>query len=91
MLRPSTCYFLLFFFFTVLSLHSTSGQSGAAGHEGTAGAVACPTWSAKFDGIDDPEIIETLRSHSKQGWDAIIEQGEKLGAGLRQQIGDGEQ
>ena len=81
-------YLLLVFFVSCLSLMSADGQSG---NTRQGGAASCPTWSTKFDSIDDPEITQTLRSLAKQGWDSIIEQGDKLGVGLQQQVADGEQ
>ena len=51
---------------------------------------SCPDWAAEFDKVDDPNLLHTLRAHRETGWDAVVQEGEKLGVSLSEQIADGE-
>ena len=75
-----------------LSLFFVSGLAAQRSDSprGSAADSSCPDWSAKFDAVDDASIVKILRAHREQGWDAIIQQGEKLGVSLLEQIADGE-
>jgi len=53
-------------------------------------APSCGDWSAKFDQVDDPEMLRLLRAYQKEGWDAMVRQGTAAGANLATQISDGE-
>src|SRR5947209_20451372 len=53
-------------------------------------AARCTDWSAKFDSIDDDEILRILRTHQKDGWESLLKQGEGLGISAATQIVDGE-
>ena len=53
--------------------------------------VACPNWSAKFDLIDDPALLQPLRAEQASGWANLIQQGVDQGVSVQQQIATAEQ
>ena len=55
------------------------------------GAASCGDWSAKFDQVDDPEMLRLLRAYRQQGWNSLVQQGIALGVNLNTQVLDGEQ
>jgi peptidyl-prolyl cis-trans isomerase A (cyclophilin A) len=63
------------------------GSNGGAASNGR----SCPTWSSKFDQIDDNDALQVLRKEQRQGWDNIFQASVQQGMSLDRQIAQGEQ